>query len=56
MFCSQHRVCDPFRVGRFNYPISGVSLRSTPANFSHPSRMTDSVSRSTLRATDALDL
>ena len=23
MFCSQRRVCDPFRVGRFGYPVSG---------------------------------
>src|SRR5437667_2744262 len=23
MFWSRHRVCDPFRVGRFVYPVSG---------------------------------
>ena len=59
MFCSRHRVCDPFRVGKFVYPFSGGVAALNPRLISCiPSgcRSADSVSRSGSAGTASLEL
>ena len=47
MFCSRHRVCDPFRVGRFGYPVSGGVAALNPRLIS---RIPSGCRSATLRA------